>query len=49
MIERQERLLKERFGTNVAITTKRNKGQITFEFKSEEEFKRLIQQLHSET
>ncbi|MGN5884037.1 MULTISPECIES: ParB/RepB/Spo0J family partition protein [Staphylococcus] len=49
MIQRQERLLQEHYGTKVAITTKKNKGQITFEFKSEEEFMRLIQQLNSES
>lgn len=45
-IKQQERQLKEQYGTNVAITTKKNKGQITFEFASEEEFKRLVQQLN---
>lgn len=49
MIQKQERLLKEQYGTNVAITTKRNKGQITFEFTSEAEFMRLIQALHHES
>ena len=34
--------LKERFGTAVEIKKTRNKGQITFEFKNEEEFNRLM-------
>ena len=45
-IKQQERQLKEQYGTNVAITTKKNKGQITFEFTSEAEFKRLVQELN---
>lgn len=45
-IRQQERQLKEQYGANVAITTKNKKGQITFEFKSEAEFKRLIHQLN---
>lgn len=49
LIQREERRLKERYGTNVAITTKRNKGQITFEFTSEEEFMRLIEAFNSES
>lgn len=49
LIQREERRLKERYGTNVAITTKRNKGQITFEFTSEEEFLRLIEAFNSES
>src|SRR5699024_2059207 len=40
---RHEGHLKERFGTSVEIKKTRNKGQITFEFKSEEEFNRLMQ------
>lgn len=34
--------LKERFGTAVEIKKTRNKGQISFEFKNEEEFNRLM-------
>lgn len=34
--------LKERFGTGVEIKKTRNKGQISFEFKNEEEFNRLM-------
>lgn len=34
--------LKERFGTSVEIKKTRNKGQILFEFKNEEEFNRLM-------
>lgn len=45
-IQQQERQLKEQYGSNVAISTKKGKGQITFEFRSEDEFKRLIQQLN---
>ncbi|WP_436860826.1 ParB/RepB/Spo0J family partition protein [Staphylococcus caeli] len=45
-IRQQERQLKEQYGAHVAITTKNKKGQITFEFKSEAEFKRLIHQLN---
>lgn len=45
-IKQQERQLKEQYGTNVAISTKNNKGQIIFEFSSEEEFKRLVQHLN---
>ncbi|MDW8545597.1 ParB/RepB/Spo0J family partition protein [Staphylococcus pseudoxylosus] len=45
-IRQQERQLKEQYGSNVAISTNKTKGQITFEFKSEAEFKRLIHQLN---
>ncbi|WP_336878540.1 ParB/RepB/Spo0J family partition protein [Staphylococcus nepalensis] len=45
-IQQQERQLKEQYGANVMISTKHKKGQITFEFKSEAEFKRLIHQLN---
>lgn len=44
-IQKQERRLKEHFGTNVQITTSKGTGKITFEFTSEEEFKRLINKL----
>ncbi|MBU6133067.1 ParB/RepB/Spo0J family partition protein [Staphylococcus xylosus] len=46
-IRQQERQLKEQYGSNVAISTNKTKGQITFEFKSEAEFKRLIHQLNN--
>lgn len=45
-IHQQERRLKERYGSKVEISTAKNIGKITFEFKSEAEFKRLIQQLN---
>lgn len=41
-IVRHESKLKERFGTNVEIKKQRKKGTISFEFKNEEEFKRII-------
>ena len=47
-IQKQERQLKEHYGTDVTISTRKQKGQITFEFTSEEEFKRLIRQLNRE-
>ncbi|MCI2774124.1 ParB/RepB/Spo0J family partition protein [Staphylococcus petrasii] len=47
-IQKQERLLKEKFGTKVDISTSKNIGKITFEFKSEEEFKDLIRKLNNE-
>lgn len=46
-IRQQERQLKAQYGAKVAISTKNQKGQITFEFKSEDEFKRLIHQLNA--
>lgn len=45
-IQKQERRLKEKFGSKVDISTSKNIGKITFEFKTEEEFKRLIQKLN---
>lgn len=47
-IQKQERLLKEKFGTKVEISTRKNTGKITFEFKSKEAFQRLIQQLNED-
>ena len=47
-IQKQERRLKEKFGSKVDISTSKNIGKITFEFKTEEEFKRLIQKLNDE-
>lgn len=45
-IQQQERLLKEQYGSKVEISTSKNIGKITFEFKSEDEFKRIIQLLN---
>ncbi|MDU2217332.1 MAG: ParB/RepB/Spo0J family partition protein [Staphylococcus epidermidis] len=45
MIQQQERFLKKQYGAKVDISTSKNVGKITFEFKSEAEFKRLIRQL----
>ena len=39
-IQQQERLLKEQYGSKVEISTSKNIGKITFEFKSEDEFKK---------
>ena len=47
MIQQQERFLKKQYGTKVDISTSKNVGKITFEFKSEAEFKRLIRQLNN--
>lgn len=44
-IARHETRLKERFGTAVEISKQRKKGTISFEFRNEEEFKRIISQL----
>lgn len=41
-IQKQERQLKEQYGSKVDISTHKNIGKIAFEFKSEEEFKSLI-------
>ncbi|PHK48722.1 ParB/RepB/Spo0J family partition protein [Staphylococcus edaphicus] len=46
-IRQQERQLKEQYGAKVAISTTNKKGNITFEFKSEDEFRRLIHQLNN--
>ena len=46
MIQQQERFLKKQYGAKVDISTSKNVGKITFEFKSEAEFKRLIRQLN---
>lgn len=45
-IQQQERQLKEKYGSKVEISTSKNTGKISFEFKSEDEFKRLIQELN---
>lgn len=44
-IQKHEARLKERFGTTVEIKKARKKGVISFEFKNEEEFKRIIDML----
>lgn len=48
MIQQQERFLKKQYGAKVDISTSKNVGKITFEFKSEAEFKRLIRQLNKD-
>ncbi|MDK7946579.1 ParB/RepB/Spo0J family partition protein [Staphylococcus warneri] len=45
-IQKQERQLKEQYGSKVDISTHKNIGKIAFEFKSEEEFKSLIKKLN---
>lgn len=45
-IQQQERQLKEQYGSAVTISNKNKKGYITFEFKSETEFRRLVHQLN---
>ena len=48
MIQQQERFLKKQYGAKVDISTSKNVGKITFEFKSEAEFKRLIRKLNKD-
>ena len=48
MIQQQEKFLKKQYGAKVDISTSKNVGKITFEFKSEAEFKRLIRQLNKD-
>ena len=48
MIQQQERFLKKQYGAKVDISTSKNVGKITFGFKSEAEFKRLIRQLNKD-
>ncbi|WP_049391532.1 ParB/RepB/Spo0J family partition protein [Staphylococcus epidermidis] len=48
MIQQQERFLKKQYGAKVDISTSKNVGKITFEFKSEAEFKCLIRQLNKD-
>ena len=48
MIQQQERFLKKQYGAKVDISTSKNVGKITFEFKSEAEFKRLIRQINKD-
>ncbi|MCD8864213.1 MULTISPECIES: ParB/RepB/Spo0J family partition protein [Staphylococcus] len=47
-IQQQERQLRDQYGSKVNISTVNKKGNITFEFTSEEEFKQLIQQLNAQ-
>lgn len=44
-IQKHEARLKEQFGTQVEIKKVRKKGVISFEFKNEEEFKRIMDML----
>ena len=48
MIQQQERFLKKQYGAKVDISTSKNVGKITFEFKSEAELKLLIRQLNKD-
>ena len=45
-IQKQERILKEKFGTQVDISAGKKVGKITFEFGSEDEFRTLINKLN---
>lgn len=45
-IQKQERILKEKYGTRVDISAGRKIGKITFEFGSEDEFRMLINKLN---
>lgn len=45
-IQKQERILKEKFGTRVDISAGKKVGKITFEFGSEDEFRTLINKLN---
>ena len=44
-IRRYEAMLKEQYGTNVDIAIVKKTGRISFEFQSEDEFKRLMDEL----
>lgn len=44
-VQAQEKLLEERFGTKVHITSRGDKGTIVIEYYSKEELKRLLQEL----
>ena len=48
LIRQHEQQLSEQYGTSVEIATKRNKGQVTFTFHSEADYRRLIQLLKHE-
>ncbi|MFB2474745.1 ParB/RepB/Spo0J family partition protein [Staphylococcus aureus] len=45
-IKQQERQLRERYGTKVDISIKKSVGKISFEFDSQEDFLRIIEQLN---
>ncbi|HDZ7760695.1 TPA: ParB/RepB/Spo0J family partition protein [Staphylococcus aureus] len=45
-IKQQERQLREQYGTKVDISTKKSVGKISFEFDSQEDFLRIIEQLN---
>ncbi|HHO5209404.1 TPA: ParB/RepB/Spo0J family partition protein [Staphylococcus aureus] len=46
-IKQQERQLREQYGTKVDISIKKSVGKISFEFDSQEDFLRIIEQLNS--
>ncbi|HGZ8079813.1 TPA: ParB/RepB/Spo0J family partition protein [Staphylococcus aureus] len=45
-IKQQERQLREQYGTKVDISIKKSVGKISFEFDSQEDFLRIIEQLN---
>ncbi|HHD0276341.1 TPA: ParB/RepB/Spo0J family partition protein [Staphylococcus aureus] len=45
-IKQQERQLREQYGTKVDISIKKSVGKISFEFDSQEDFPRIIEQLN---
>ncbi|HHM2556718.1 TPA: ParB/RepB/Spo0J family partition protein [Staphylococcus aureus] len=45
-IKQQERQLREQYGTKVYISIKKSVGKISFEFDSQEDFVRIIEQLN---
>ncbi|HDK5184491.1 ParB/RepB/Spo0J family partition protein [Staphylococcus aureus] len=45
-IKKQERQLREQYGTKVDISIKKSVGKISFEFDSQEDFLRIIEQLN---
>ncbi len=45
-IKQQERQLREQYGTKVNISIKKSVGKISFEFDSQEDFLRIIEQLN---
>ncbi|EKK3185833.1 ParB/RepB/Spo0J family partition protein [Staphylococcus aureus] len=45
-IKQQERQLREQYGTKVDISVKKSVGKISFEFDSQEDFVRIIEQLN---
>ncbi|QLK86917.1 ParB/RepB/Spo0J family partition protein [Staphylococcus sp. 17KM0847] len=48
LIRQHEQQLREYYGTEVAITTKRNTGQVTFTFHSEQDYYRLMKLLKNQ-